>query len=225
MEQKHTPPQPSSLKELPVCIQINGEFAAEFACTPHALEDLALGWVATSVGLQAVSSVKNITVNWQTGSILLEMTGTDWKQRASFSQSVLQAVAQQEDTKGIVSEDMPYSIEQLRSAAEKLNAKRSKGLHGAMLLCGEVHIFREDISRHCAFDKAVGSAAAAGLNLRQAVLITTGRISSEFLWKAKQSGLCGLASLKYPSETGALLARAWHIPVVRNVLSEQAEKI
>ncbi len=58
------------------------------------------------------------------------------------------------------------------------------------------------MGRHNAIDKALGHALLAGIDLEQAYLITSGRVSEQIIRKALNSGLPLIVSQAAPPPTG-----------------------
>lgn len=71
---------------------------------------------------------------------------------------------------------------------------------GGILVC-------EDMGRHNALDKAVGAAAARGLDLRRSLLLLSSRLSFEMVAKAACAGICDVAGVSAPSAAAVRLAR------------------
>jgi FdhD protein len=77
------------------------------------------------------------------------------------------------------------------------------GLHAAGLFTpnGELIAIREDVGRHNALDKLVGSQVLAGaLPLRDRILVVSGRVSFEIVQKAAVVGIPIIAAISAPSD-------------------------
>lgn len=94
---------------------------------------------------------------------------------------------------------------------ERQSAFRATGgLHGAAIVrsSGELLCVREDIGRHNAVDKAIGSLFRAGAaSLGSAILMVSSRASFELAQKAIVAGIPVLASVGAPSTLAVQLAR------------------
>ena len=77
------------------------------------------------------------------------------------------------------------------------------GLHAAGLLTpgGELVAIREDVGRHNALDKLIGSQVLAGaLPLHQRILMVSGRVSFEIVQKAAVAGIPIVCAVSAPSD-------------------------
>ncbi|MBZ0278726.1 MAG: formate dehydrogenase accessory sulfurtransferase FdhD [Anaerolineae bacterium] len=90
-----------------------------------------------------------------------------------------------------------------------------RGVHIAVLADNEkVLVSAEDIGRHNAVDKVAGKALLSGINMADRILLTSGRISSEMIGKARRMGIPIVASRTSPTSISVQLAQAWNICVV-----------
>jgi FdhD protein len=109
----------------------------------------------------------------------------------------------------------PIAVDVVRSAPEQARAaqaafERTGGLHATALFepDGSMIAVREDVGRHNAMDKAIGSMLLAGrFPLPGAFACLSGRASFELVQKASLAGLAGLVAVGAPSTLAVELAR------------------
>lgn len=107
----------------------------------------------------------------------------------------------------------PVAPEVLHALPERLRERqrvfdRTGGLHAAGLFSaeGDLLVLREDIGRHNAVDKVVGTRLLAGEPTAAPVLCVSGRIGFEIVQKAVAAGVGVLAAIGAPSSLAVRLA-------------------
>jgi FdhD protein len=100
-------------------------------------------------------------------------------------------------------------------AAVAEDYRRVGGFHTAGLSDGhQLLVVATDIGRHNTLDKVAGECLARNISMREAVLLTTGRVSVEMLGKAARMQVPIVATLNSPTHLAVELARAWHITLI-----------
>ncbi len=107
---------------------------------------------------------------------------------------------------------LPKILEQNQSAF-----RATGGLHGAAIVSesGELLRIREDIGRHNAVDKVIGSLFREGATpLSNTILVVSSRASFELVQKAVVAGIAVLAAVGAPSTLAVDLAREFGVTLL-----------
>lgn len=125
--------------------------------------------------------------------------------------------------------DLRVEASQICAMMRDLNASaalynQSRGVHTSGLYdpaSGAQLVLAEDVGRHNTLDKIRGECLLAGIATRDRVLLSSGRISTEMIGKARKMALPIVASRTSPTVTSIRLAQAWDITLVGYVRSSK----
>jgi len=93
--------------------------------------------------------------------------------------------------------------------------KKTGGVHSAAMFDGEdIQFFSEDIGRHNAVDKVIGKLILHKCTTDNKVLLTSGRISSEIVFKAKKAGFSAIISFSSPTSLAVEVAEKFKIVLI-----------
>ena len=93
---------------------------------------------------------------------------------------------------------LPNALRAAQRAFDETGGLHASGLFSAS---GELLVLREDVGRHNALDKVIGSQVLAGrLPLNDTILMVSGRVSFEIVQKAAVAGIPILCAVSAPSD-------------------------
>ncbi|MGH7531158.1 MAG: formate dehydrogenase accessory sulfurtransferase FdhD [Gemmatimonadales bacterium] len=223
------------VEEWPVWLEVNGEPAVTWMCTPDQLEELAVGWLHGEGYIGALDDLVQLRpcapdlgfwADVRPERVALVKAENRKRVLASGCGAVTtlladpDAVAAAAPTRG----DPPPPAA-LRALFKALFARGERynetgGIHAAALAEGDALLFHaEDIGRHNAVDKVIGAAVLGRAPLAGRGLLVTGRISAELAFKAARAGLAWVATPSVPSTLAITIAARSGMTLVGRAVS------
>jgi FdhD protein len=212
------------VEEAQICISVNGAELATFMCTPRDLEVMALGFLANEGVIDQLADVRHVRVSKANTcvDVWLQDTSQELPQRRIITAGC---------GGGVTFDDLSQRYEPLRSdlvampdqlanlmRQMQLGAdlyQRARGIHTAVLTTPQQILLQvEDIGRHNCLDKLRGLAMQQAIDTRDKILMSSGRISSEMINKARRLGTPIVCSRTSPTSLSVALADAWNITLV-----------
>ena len=123
--------------------------------------------------------------------------------------------------------DLRISAAQVSALMRQLNEsaalyRASRGVHTSALTDGErLLVLAEDVGRHNTLDKIRGACLLGNIPTRDRILVSSGRISSEMITKARKMEAPIVVSRTSPTITSIRLAKAWNITLIGYVRGRQ----
>ena len=204
-------------------ILVNEQPAFRVVCTPELLPQLALGRLLTEGWIASAEEVEQISVCAEGLKVNIYLNHPLTARRAA-AQEVSSCCTDN------VALGSPVEVQPLRTVPyldvqpDTLAAAMSAGLplyqvthavHSCFVLHeGRILCACEDIGRHNALDKAVGSVLLAGVPLSECVLYTSGRVPMDMVRKAIRAGVPALVSKTMPTVQSLELAAEYGLQFV-----------
>ncbi len=217
------------VEEALACITVNGAEMATFMCTPRELPEMALGFLYNEGIIGGADDVRALTVSAHNTCVDVWLRDADYRPPA-------RAIITAGCGGGLTFDDLsavhaPLTAD-LRATPEQLAAlmrqlqlgaelyQLARGIHTAALAdpCApgqECFLLQvEDLGRHNCLDKLQGAALLAGIPTRNRILLSSGRISSEMINKARRLETPIVCSRTSPTSLSVALAETWNLTLV-----------
>jgi FdhD protein len=216
-------------REFPLTIMLNGEQLVTVLCSPGEFEALAVGFLFSEGFIRTREEVRGLTLDAERGIVRIRTATDKTSDEKLFGKRVLTtgcgrgmafySYADLDRKKKVVS-DLKVTPEAVLSLSRRFQGasslyRQTHGVHSAALCDPEnILFFAEDIGRHNAVDKVLGHCLLEGIAVADRILITSGRISSEILFKTAGSGIPVLVSKSAPTDMGVDLARELSVTLI-----------
>ena len=234
-----TSPMPEStaldaVDEVPVWLEVNGQPAVTWMCTPEQLDDLVIGWLHGEGYIDRASDLRSLRPCARELGFWAEVPDERYhaveqsdrrRVLASGCGAVTTILGSLSMLPRRTSPPPPLDLATTRSLFKEMFAKGSRyketgGIHAAALTDGASLLHHaEDIGRHNAVDKVIGAAIAAERALPDLILLVTGRISGELAFKAARAQLAIVATPSVPSTLAVDIARAAGVQLIGRAVS------
>ena len=194
------------VEEAEVELWVNGVLKTIFACTPEAVKELAVGHLACEGMINGLSECEIEEISPLKVSVRIP------------------ADCRREEKER---KQLKISLPELQSLAKEMFSraeiyKRGGGIHCAALTDGTgLLAFKEDIGRQNALDKIAGEALIKGLRLDQLIYISSGRINTEIMAKAKNCGFPLVVSRSLVSTLACGEAKKNRIGLIGRIITPQ----
>lgn len=209
--------------ETPVALTVNGEVWLTFMCTPVDLEQMAVGFLFNEGIIESFAEIADVRLCESGDNIDVWLTHSaekpsTWRRTSGCTGGVTAVqgnVGRSNPSDGLT---LPASrvgdlIAQLFESQQLY--RLAGGVHTSAISDGEKIIqIAEDIGRHNTLDKLAGYLLMNSVRLTHNVILTTGRISSEMLQKARRMGAWVVISRTSPSSLSIELAEAAGITLI-----------
>ena len=210
--------------EAQICISVNGEELATFMASPRDLEQMALGFLANEGIINSLADVRHIDLSKNSTCADVWLHDMSFEKPRKF---IITAgcgggvtFADLSEQHAPLSHDLKATPDQLATLMRQMHLgaglyQRARGIHTAVLANNNAILLQvEDIGRHNCLDKLRGAALQQGIETQNRILLSSGRISSEMINKARRLGTPIVCSRTSPTSLSVALADAWNITIV-----------
>lgn len=210
--------------ERDLTVYVNLRELVTILCTPTKLNFLVLGFLYSEGIISGMGDVMMMRVCDEESEVDVRLTKTDLeiptKRRLTSGCGGGSSFTTQGQRVDSTLEATPAEVLSLmKQLQEKMDLYRfSGGVHASALAdANNLLVVAEDIGRHNTLDKIQGECLLTGLQTKDRLLLSTGRISSEMLLKAARMQVPIIVSRHSPTGSAVLLARDLGIALVGRV--------
>lgn len=215
-------------EEIPLTVYLNDKELLTLLCSPADLKELSIGFLYSSGLIRSLRDIERVMVdtrNWASyvelkekgdpSSLMFKRLYTSGCGKGTLFYNALDHI-NREKIAGSFRVNWCKLLELMDSFQKRsLVFKKTGGIHSAALSDGEnIVIFKEDIGRHNAVDKIAGEALMKGIDMRNSIVLTSGRISSEIVFKTQKMGSPVLISRSAPTDQAQKLAEECDMTLV-----------
>lgn len=221
----HTKKEDFVAEEVPVVLVYNDQPHVVMLCTPLNLEDFALGFSLTEGIIGQSVELQSIKIFQRSKGVEVRMSIPDWRfanlggkarnmtGRTGCGLCGASTLEQAIRPPRPVGKGVALNAAFLSSAMAEMYAKQNLNqITGAVHAAGwlttahGVSNVREDVGRHNALDKLIGSLAKKNQDFNNGWLLVTSRASYEMVQKASSVGITLLAAISAPTALAIRLA-------------------
>lgn len=215
-------------REVPLTINLNGQELVTLLSTPEDIKDLVRGFLFTSGLVKPGEELKDFIIDktrWEVwvntkespldSSLIFKRLYTSGCGKGTIFYNMVDILYRHR-----LESNLKISVQSILSLMREFQRsstlfKQTGAVHSAALSDGQnILFFREDIARHNAIDKIIGRALAEGIDMRDTIILTSGRISSEILLKVQKGMIPVVVSRGAPTDQAVKLAADLNITLV-----------
>lgn len=193
------------IRETEVVIKIDGRVHRRLTCLAEHLEDFALGYLFD----EGIVYPDDVDIEVDGNVISVSRKRKSKPRRPS-----------------VIASDLQAADFQILTWAEELNKScplhiKTGGTHIVGIVHGDTMFFVEDISRHCAIDKAIGIAIRNGFEMCDCVIVTSCRQTISAMKKIVRVGIPIVVTIAAPTTLAVKEAVDYGVTLVGFVRGRQ----
>lgn len=216
------------IKETLLSISINGDSLVSLVCSQEKIKNLVYGYLLTSGIIKKTSDIEKINIiecernnKWLASVRIANDKIKDYEEiqtsgcgngKLLLNKDIKKHIINTDKTQ-IKTSDIFLLMKDFNSNSEIFI--KTGGVHSAAIAdAKKILCFREDIGRHNAIDKVIGELFLNNINLNNKVLITSGRIPAEIIYKTIAAKIPIIISRSAPTDAAIELAREANISLI-----------
>ncbi|WP_297630380.1 formate dehydrogenase accessory sulfurtransferase FdhD [uncultured Clostridium sp.] len=213
--------------EVPLTIKVNNEDYITIMCTPIKLKELGVGFLFNEGIIKSKRDIEKIElIEGERNIFSIELKeGLDFK--TLYKNRVVTSGSKGSlyyDAMDFMNEikfnnnikvDKTEIMDTMKDFFTRSDIfEETGGVHSVLLKSKDYEIFREDIGRHNAIDKAIGHLILNDLDVKQFIIYVSGRLSSEMVSKISKAKISVAISRACPTSLSVNLARKMNMTLI-----------
>lgn len=216
------------ISETILTISINGNELASLVCSKENIENLIYGYLFTSGLINKVPDIDDLNIihcekdnKWFAAAKIDNENIKDYQKiqtsgcgngKLLYKNDIKKQIITSDNTQ-IKSSDIFLLMKDFNNNSEIFI--KTGGVHSAAIAdTKKILCFREDIGRHNAIDKVAGELFFNNINLKDKILITSGRVPAEIIYKTIFAKIPIIISRSAPTGSAIELARKANITLI-----------
>ena len=217
--------------EYSLAVYINDTYFVSLLCTPSSLKALIVGFLHSEGIIASNSDIASIQIDEQNGKSYIRLNVDNifgYNGDHVISQRTITTACgkgrtvsfpvplAQDPIKNFMEIDNERIFELVREFSRGSDLfKLTGGVHSCAICTYEkVVYFEEDIGRHNALEKVFGQSFLDNIDLKDKIVLTTGRITSEIVNKVVRRGIPILVSRSAPSDQAINIAKKENLTLI-----------
>lgn len=215
-------------EEKPFHIFLNKTQYATIYCLPQDLKELTVGHLLSEGIIKTVDEIEKISFKSKSICNVKIKSNVNLEKRLKLAKQFSRIIPSACGGPYKPSEKLPKIKSHLKIKAEVIQKcvnnlnftakifRKTGGVHAAALYKADETLiaFAEDVGRHNAVDKVIGSAALSSVDFSECFLTLSGRLTGDIVAKAARVGLPIVASLAAALDSGIEIAKKTDLTLI-----------
>ncbi|MFC1485683.1 formate dehydrogenase accessory sulfurtransferase FdhD [Candidatus Latescibacterota bacterium] len=209
-------------------IYLNGRELLTLLCTFTQVKELCAGFLYSAGLIHAMDDIDHIFIDDEKMTAHIGLKNEDLDTDAFFrrvytsgcGKGILFFNALDIAHQTVIQSDFTIAAESILEVMKLFNKtsdtfKKTGGVHSAALSDGvSLLAFAEDIGRHNCIDKIIGMALYRTIAMERLIVLTSGRVTSEIMFKLQKMKSPVIVSRSAPTDLSVKLSRKWYATLV-----------
>jgi len=195
------------VNDMEVHLKINETVSQRFTTSPDALREFATGYLLGEGLVESVDDIISVEIKGNLVDVRIDLEDFDIRSELVMGSECFGGWRHRVEMVKPVESDFQVHKDDIFSAFRRMVKsavvwRTTGGTHVAALVTEDDFMIFEDVSRHVAVDKAIGSGAINGVDFSESFIVYSGRMPADMLIKVARVGIPIIASNAAPTSSG-----------------------